>query len=163
MGGHRTSYGAQSQGRAEPMPACCESARSARVGTALLAWPLLMVAFGTAHAQEAAGPRIDIETGIEFRLRAEALEGGDFPSAEGGARLLWRAMPRAEADARPLRGVIQLIATGALSSDLAVGPVDDTGIEVLQAYGELHLPAGEGELALAAGRLLIGFPHDRKE
>lgn len=100
--------------------------------------------------------------GMETRARYEGYANNNFDaSAEDG--FLWvRAMPYADLHAGPLRLFVQPIAGYAFGVEPAEGPIDQTGLDLLQAFAELDIKMeGGSTLALQGGRALVALGSER--
>ncbi len=102
--------------------------------------------------------------GGEARARFEGFDNalwGDPPAPDDG--YLWlRAMPSADLHAGPTRVFVQGIAAYARGVGAGEGPVDETGIDLLQGFGEVRLDLAKGtRLTLRGGRMLIGLGSER--
>lgn len=117
------------------------------------------VAFPAA-AQDAA---IRVQPGIEARVRYEGLRALEWGSVEQpDADHVWvRLMPRAEVQAAPIRLLFEGIAAYRLDPGASKGPADESGIDLLQAYGDLHLPVGPVNMELRVGRALMAVGSER--
>ncbi|PSJ40652.1 alginate export family protein [Allosphingosinicella deserti] len=105
-----------------------------------------------------------LSTGLEARLRYEGFDDNGWGAAEApDDGYLWlRVMPHADLHAGPLRGFVQGIAAGARGVAPAAGPLDRTGVDLLQGFAELRLPlAGETSLMLRGGRALMALGSER--
>ena len=103
------------------------------------------------------------QSGVEARARYEGVQGNDWGSADvpDDGSLWLRLMPRAEAQQGPLRGFVEVIAAYRIGSHTSNGPADETGFDVLQAYGELSLPTGSATVRLRGGRALMPLGSER--
>lgn len=102
--------------------------------------------------------------GLEVRARYEGFRNnfwGDPPAPDDG--YLWlRAMPHIDLHAGPVRAFIQPIAATARGVKSGNGPVDATGIDMLQAFADLRFPLGDDEkFMLRAGRALMPLGSER--
>lgn len=113
-----------------------------------------------AVAQDAA---ISVQPEIEARLRHERLRGLEWGSVEQpDTGNIWvRLMPRVEAKTMPVRLLVEGIVAYRLDSRVDKGSADESGIDLLQAYGELRLPAGPVAMELRAGRALMALGSER--
>lgn len=104
-----------------------------------------------------------LTTGLELRVRNEAFRNnlwGDGPAPNDG--YLWlRAMPYADLHVGRVRAFVQPIAAYAIGVAPSAGPVDETRIDLLQAFGEVTLPAGSAEVTLRAGRQMTPLGSER--
>jgi hypothetical protein len=108
--------------------------------------------------------RIYLTLGGEVRARYEGYANslwGQSTAPDDG--YLWlRTLPHADLHAGPVRGFVQGIAGYALGVAAGKGPIDETGIDVLQSFVDIRLPIGEnGALTLRAGRELIALGSER--
>ena len=102
--------------------------------------------------------------GGEARARFERFDNalwGDPPAPDDG--YLWlRAMPSADLHAGPTRVFVQGIAGYARGVGAGKGPVDETGIDLLQGFGEASLNVRDAHrITLRGGRMLIGLGSER--
>lgn len=121
--------------------------------------PGLVVLASPAAAQETVG----LHPGLEARARYEGLRGDEWGSADApdDGRLWLRLMPQVEAKAGPLRVFIEGIAAYRIAGRAAKGPADETGIDLLQGYAALSLPAGAATLTFSGGRSLVSLGSER--
>ncbi|HUD28970.1 MAG TPA: alginate export family protein [Novosphingobium sp.] len=100
-----------------------------------------------------------LSTGIELRARSESYDdnlwgGADAPD-DG---YLWlRALPYADLHAGRLRAFVQPIAATSIGVAPSPGPVDGTGIDLLQGFVE----ADFGKVTLRAGRQMLSLGSER--
>jgi hypothetical protein len=102
--------------------------------------------------------------GGEARARFEGFEGnlwGDPPAPDDG--YLWlRVMPHADLHAGPARVFVQGIAGYARGVGAGKGPADETGIDLLQGFGDVRIAWGEdAALTLRGGRELMALGSER--
>jgi hypothetical protein len=102
--------------------------------------------------------------GGEARARFEGFDDnlwGDAAPPDDG--YLWlRAMPSADLHAGPVRVFAQGIAGYARGVAGGKGPVDETGIDLLQGFGDVRLAlGGANRLTLRAGRALVALGSER--
>jgi hypothetical protein len=123
----------------------------------------LLCAVGVASPVAAQDGTIRFQPGIEARARYEGLRDDAWGSADSpDDNYLWvRLMPQAEVQAGPVRGFVEGIAAYRLATQARKGPADETGIDVLQAYAELSLPAGPAMVTLRGGRALMSLGAER--
>lgn len=114
------------------------------------------------------GPVDDASNAVSFSLGGEArlrYEGFDEPGwgdAPDDGYLWLRLMPLAKVEGAGGAIVVQPIIGHAIGVRGGPGPIDRTGIDLLQAYAELHQPLGEVATAsLWAGRRLISLGSER--
>lgn len=140
--------------------------------TKALAAVLLAVAAVPVAAREAVMPQEDrvhdasdavsISLGGEARVRYEGYDDPAWGDAPDDGYLWLRLMPLVKLEARPATVVVQPIIGYAIGVAGGGGPVDQTGIDLLQGYAELHLPLGEdGKVSLRAGRTLVALGSQR--
>jgi hypothetical protein len=100
-----------------------------------------------------------LTTGIELRTRNEDFSGNLWGSADApDDGYLWlRALPYADLHVGRARAFVQPIAAYAISVAPAPGPIDRSGIDLLQAFGEI----GVGPLTLRAGRQMLSLGTER--
>ncbi|MBE1525954.1 hypothetical protein GGC65_000410 [Sphingopyxis sp. OAS728] len=102
--------------------------------------------------------------GGEARVRFEGFDDnlwGDPPAADDG--YLWlRVMPHADLHAGPARVFVQGIAGYARGVGAGKGPVDETGIDLLQGFADVRVPFGsDGGLTVRGGRALVALGSER--
>lgn len=121
----------------------------------------LVAALGVSGA--ASAQSVGADFGLELRARHEGFDNnlwGDADPADDG--YLWlRALPNAEVKAGQLRGYVQFAVTQARGVGPGEGPVDTTGLDWLQSFVELRLPAGGAEITLQGGRALAPLGSER--
>lgn len=104
-----------------------------------------------------------LTTGIEVRLRSETFRNnlwGEAAAPDDG--YLWvRALPYADLRMGAVRAFVQPIAAHAVGAAPAPSPVDETGIDLLQGFGEATLPVGPGRVTLRAGRQMMPLGSER--
>lgn len=93
--------------------------------------------------------------GGEVRARFEGFDDnlwGDPPAPDDG--YLWlRVMPHADLHTGPARVFVQGIAGYARAVGAGKGPADETGIDLLQGFGDIRLALGpDNSLTLRGGR-----------
>ncbi|WP_296594886.1 alginate export family protein [Phenylobacterium sp.] len=104
-----------------------------------------------------------LTTGLELRLRQESYSNNEW----GGAAApddgyMWvRALPYADLHLGQVRAFVQPIAAYAVGVQPAAGPVDRTGLDLLQGFAEVSAPLGETTLVLRAGRQLMPLGSER--
>lgn len=100
--------------------------------------------------------------GIELRARYEGFDNPLWGSERDDGYLWLRAMPYADLQAGPLRAFVQPIAGYTRGLSGQKGPVDETGLDMLQAFADLRLGTPEsGTLTVRGGRSLIGLGSER--
>nr|WP_246152507.1 alginate export family protein [Sphingomonas montanisoli] len=119
---------------------------------------------GTKHVALNADDTSWISLGVEARARQESFSGnywGSAPAPDDG--YLWlRLMPHADVHVGAARVFIQAIAGKARGVQPAAGPADETGIDLLQGFGDIALPLGDhATLTLRAGRELMPLGSER--
>ncbi len=106
---------------------------------------------------------VTLTLGGEARARYEGFADnlwGQSPVADDG--YLWlRFMPLASVKAGPARAFVQGIAGYAVGVAGGAGPVDRTGIDLLQGFVDAQLPVAGGTLTLRGGRELIALGSER--
>jgi len=104
-----------------------------------------------------------VSTGVEARFRYEGYR--DNWSGGGEAlnddRSWFRLMPHMGVHAGPVRAFVQGIAGVPLSMNAAPGPADETGIDLLQGFGEVALPIGSANIRVRGGRELVSLGAER--
>jgi hypothetical protein len=104
-----------------------------------------------------------LTTGAELRVRSEAYRNnlwGDT-SAPDDAYVLFRAMPYIDVHAGRLRAFAQPIAGYAKSVTPSPSPIDQTRVDLLQAFGEVELPLGDASVAVRGGRQMLSLGTER--
>lgn len=107
---------------------------------------------------------IHLTLGAEMRARFEGFDNrqwGDPPASDDS--YLWlRAMPHADLHAGPARVFVQGIAGYARGVSAGKGPIDETGLDLLQSFVDFRLGFGDkGSLTLRGGRALIALGSER--
>lgn len=107
---------------------------------------------------------LHLTLGAEMRARVESFSNrqwGEQPDPDDS--YLWlRAMPHADLHAGPARVFVQGIAGYARGVSAGNGPVDETGLDLLQGFADVRLGLGdEGSLTLRGGRALIALGSER--
>lgn len=102
--------------------------------------------------------------GGEARARFESFDNnlwGDPPAPDDG--YLWlRVMPHADLHAGPARVFVQGIAGYARGVGVGKSPADETGIDLLQGFGDIRLKLGaDSSLTLRGGRELMALGSER--
>lgn len=107
---------------------------------------------------------VHLTLGLEARARYEGFENNLW----GGGRApddgyLWlRLMPTIDLGVGPVRVFVQPIAGYARGVGAGNGPADQTGLDLLQAFGDVRLAGGQrGSLVLRGGRQLIALGSER--
>ncbi|WP_232492677.1 alginate export family protein [Novosphingobium kaempferiae] len=100
-----------------------------------------------------------LSTGIELRARSENFDDnlwGDADAPDDG--YLWlRALPYADLHVRRFRAFVQPIAATSRGVAPSPGPVDETGVDLLQGFAE----ADFGPVTLRAGRQMLSLGTER--
>lgn len=108
--------------------------------------------------------RVYLTLGGEVRARYESYANnlwGQSPAPDDGYPWM-RAMPHADLHAGPARIFLQGIAGYARGVGAGKGPVDETGIDLLQGFADIRVPTGENSsLTLRAGRELVALGSER--
>lgn len=99
-----------------------------------------------------------LSTGMEVRSRYEGYSNVGWGSAPND-RYVWnRFMPYADLHAGQMRFFAQPIVSGITGTDRALAPVDTTGADLLQAFGEIEMQIGDrATLRTSAGRKMISL------
>jgi len=101
-------------------------------------------------------------TGVELRLRNETFAGNQWGDLPNDGYVWLRAMPFADVHAGRLRAFVQPLAAYAISVAPGPGPIDQTRVDLLQAFAEVTLPAGDhGALIVRAGRQMLPLGTER--
>lgn len=105
-----------------------------------------------------------LSTGLEFRLRSEFFRNnlwGSGPAPDDS--YLWiRALPYVDLHAGPVRAFVQPIISYAVGVSPSPSPVDQSRVDLLQAFGDVLLKLGDDTtLRLRGGRELIGLGTER--
>lgn len=104
-----------------------------------------------------------LTTGLELRLRNEAYRNNGWGGADApDDGYLWvRALPYADLRLGRFRAFVQPILAYAVGVQPSAGPVDRTGVDVLQGFAEVSAPMGGTTLILRAGRQLLPLGSER--
>src|SRR6266542_7168370 len=95
-------------------------------------------------------------TGMEARSRYEGYANVNWGSAPNDSYIWHRFMPYADLHAGSVRFFAQPIVSGISGVDRPTRPVDTTGTDMLQAFGEVRMDVAERtSLKLSAGRKLV--------
>jgi len=108
--------------------------------------------------------KVWVSFGLEARVRYEGFQGNEWGSADApDDGYLWlRAMPHADLHAGPVRVFVQGIAGYAAGVAGGAGPVDETGLDLLQGFADVTLPLGKrGSLMVRGGRELVALGSER--
>lgn len=106
---------------------------------------------------------ITLTLGGEARARYERFADnlwGQSPTSDD-AYLWLRFMPLANVKAGPVRVFVQGIAGYAVGVAGGAGPVDRTGVDLLQGFVDAKLPVAGGTLTLRGGRELVALGSER--
>lgn len=100
--------------------------------------------------------------GADLRLRFERYA-NNFDAPKPDETYGWsRVMPYADFHLGPnLRVFGQMLGAWADRSALTEGPVDETGVELLQGFAEVTAPLGSGELSIRGGRQMVAYGSER--
>ncbi|WP_414714400.1 alginate export family protein [Sphingobium sp.] len=100
-----------------------------------------------------------LSTGIEVRARSENYRNNLWGSAQApDDSYLWtRALPYADLHVGKVRAFVQPIIAYAIGVQPSAGPVDETGVDLLQGFGEVDL----GPVTLRGGRQMLSFGTER--
>lgn len=100
--------------------------------------------------------------GADLRLRFERYA-DNFDSAKPDETYGWsRVMPFADLHLGPnLRVFGQMLGAWADRRSLTEGPVDETGVELLQGFAEAAAPMGSGEFSIRGGRQMVAYGSER--
>lgn len=121
---------------------------------------MIATALLLAQAAPAAAQEVTLDLSLEARVRHEGLAGSLPEGGEAEGYRWFRLMPRAEAEAGPVRLVVEGIAAWA-EGIADPGPADATAIDLLQGYGEVAGRLGDVALTLRGGRALIALGSER--
>ena len=105
-----------------------------------------------------------LTTGLEARARHEGFDNNNWgqPPAPDDSYLWLLFIPHADLHAGPARAFVQLIAGYARGVEPEKGGVDETGLDVQQAFADLRLPLGrKASLTLRGGGELIALGSER--
>lgn len=104
-----------------------------------------------------------LTTGLEVRLRNEAFRNNLWGGAEApDDGYLWvRALPYADLHVGRVRAFVQPIVAYAVGVQPSAGPVDRTGVDLLQGFAEVSVHAGDATVVLRAGRQLMPLGSER--
>lgn len=105
------------------------------------------------------GDDVWLSTGIELRARSENYDDNLWGGAEApDDGYVWlRAMPYADLHVGKLRAFVQPIAATSIGVAPSPGPVDETGIDLLQGFVEADL----GPVTLRGGRQMLSLGTER--
>lgn len=107
---------------------------------------------------------VTLTLGGEARARYEGFADnlwGQPPTGADDGYLWLRFMPLVSAKAGPIRAFVQGIAGYAVGVAGGAGPVDRTGIDLLQRFVDAQLPVAGGTLTLRGGRELVALGSER--
>jgi hypothetical protein len=101
--------------------------------------------------------------GAELRFREEAYWNFDWGEVPVDNYQWYRVLPYADLHLGPnVRLFGQVIGAWETGKETDVTGVDETGLELLQGFGELKLPVGDGaDLTLRGGRQLLSYGSER--
>ena len=107
-------------------------------------------------------PALSTSIGGEARLRHEAYARPEWGLAPDDGYLWLRVTPMVKAETEVAGVVVQPIVAHAIGVVGGPGPVDRTGIDLMQAYAQLNLPLGsQTTLGVRGGRTLIALGSER--
>jgi len=100
-----------------------------------------------------------LSTGIELRVRNENLENNLWGSAQApnDSYVWFRALPYADLHVGKVRAFVQPIASTSASVAPSPGPIDGTGLDLLQGFVEAEL----GPVTLRGGRQMLSLGTER--
>lgn len=99
-----------------------------------------------------------LTTGMEARSRYEGYTNVNWGSAPNDSYIWHRFMPYADFHAGKVRLFTQPIFSEITGTDRPVRPVDTTGADMLQAFGEIEMDVGDRTaLRMSAGRKLMSL------
>jgi hypothetical protein len=99
-----------------------------------------------------------LTTGVEARSRFEGYENTDWGSTPNQGYVWHRLMPYADLHVGKVRLFAQPILSSISSADVPIRGVDETGIDLTQAFGEVEVDVGPDlALRVAAGRRLVSL------
>ncbi|WCT74421.1 alginate export family protein [Sphingomonas naphthae] len=98
-----------------------------------------------------------LTTGIEIRARSESYRSPSWGAERDDGYLWLRTMPYADLHAGPMRAFVQPIAAYAIGVAPAAGPIDQTRIDMMQAFADVRL----GPVTLRAGRQMLSLGSER--
>lgn len=104
-----------------------------------------------------------LTTGLEVRLRQETYRNNGWGDAAApDDRYLWvRALPYADLHLGAVRAFVQPIVAYAVGVEPSAGPVDRTGVDLLQGFAEVSIPADEARVVVRAGRQIMPLGSER--
>lgn len=109
-----------------------------------------------------AGQAVSFDLSGEIRVRQESYANPAWGNAPDDGFVWLRAIARATVKAGPAQVVVEPIIGHAIGVAGGPGPVDRTGIDMMQAYAEMSLPLGEDTaVSVSAGRELIALGSER--
>lgn len=107
-------------------------------------------------------PPITIDIAGEARLRFESYANPQWGDAPDDSFLWLRTIARVSVEAGPVRVVVKPMIGHAIGVAGGAGPVDRTGIDLVQAFVEWRLPLAEGtQFSVIGGRNLIALGSER--
>lgn len=98
-----------------------------------------------------------LTTGVELRVRNENLAGNLWGDAPDDGYVWLRALPYADLHVGRVRAFVQPIAAYAVSAAPAAGPIDRTGVDVLQSFADVAI----GPVTLRGGRQMLSLGTER--
>jgi hypothetical protein len=99
-----------------------------------------------------------LSTGMEVRSRYEGYTNVGWGSAPNDGYVWNRFMPYADLHAGQMRFFAQPIVSGITGTDRTPAPVDTTGADMLQAFGEIEMKLGDRTtLSTSAGRKMVSL------
>lgn len=107
---------------------------------------------------------VHLTLGGEMRARFESFDNRQWgePPVPDDSYLWLRVMPHADLHAGPARAFVQGIAGYARGVSGGKGPVDETGMDLLQGFADVRLRLGDrGSLMLRGGRALVALGSER--
>ncbi|MBO9621245.1 MAG: alginate export family protein [Sphingomonas sp.] len=104
------------------------------------------------------GDEAYLTTGVELRVRSEAYRGNLWGDLSDDQATWVRALPYADLHVAKTRVFVQPIAAYATGIE---GPVDQTRVDLLQAFAETTLTAKGASLTLRAGRQMMPLGSER--
>ena len=100
--------------------------------------------------------------GADLRLRHERYRNNLWRAAPDDAYGLMRLMPFADLRlGRDLRVFGQLIGAWAAGIEPGPGPVDETGVDILQSFARIGLPSDGSAVTVQGGRQLLAYGSER--
>lgn len=107
-------------------------------------------------------PDAYLVTGVELRVRNENYRNPLWGDAQGDGYVWARAMPYADLHVGGARAFVQPIVAYAASVKPSASPIDQTRVDLLQAFADIALPIGDdASLTLRAGRQMLSLGSER--